>query len=118
MKYSFLLISNKFCDLSLLHWLLFRGVIEMWGCSVVRKMYCTGPSKLATIPLYNPIKSHVGVHVHKITYGPLLVTALYVMLLMRANPLGGQVGEGCALEIEIFSGLVNWAQKSMWPYKS
>jgi len=26
MKYSFLLISNKFCDLSLLHWLLFRDV--------------------------------------------------------------------------------------------
>jgi hypothetical protein len=67
MKYSFLLISNKFCDLSLLHWLLFRDVTEMWGCSVVRKTYCTGPSKLATIPLYNPLKSHVGVHVHKIT---------------------------------------------------
>jgi hypothetical protein len=30
--YSFLLISNKFCDfdLSLLHWALFRGDSEMW----------------------------------------------------------------------------------------
>jgi hypothetical protein len=28
-RYSFLLIYNKFCDLSLLHWPLFQGVIEM-----------------------------------------------------------------------------------------
>ncbi len=33
-------------------------------------------------------------HVHKTTYGPLIDTALYVMLLMRANPLLGQVGGG------------------------
>ncbi len=32
---------------------------------MVRKMYCTGPWKLATIPLYNPLKSPVGVHVQK-----------------------------------------------------
>ncbi len=75
---------------------------------MVRKIYCIGPSKLATIPLYNPLKSHVGVHVHKITYGPLIVTTVYVMLLMRANPLLGQVAEGWALDIEIFLGPVNW----------
>ncbi len=28
--YSFLLISNNFCDLSLLYWALFRGDSEMW----------------------------------------------------------------------------------------
>jgi len=28
-------------------------------------------------------------HVHKITYGPLIDTALYVMCLMGANPLLG-----------------------------
>jgi hypothetical protein len=59
----------------------------------------------ATIPLYNPLKSHVGVHVHKITYEPLIVTTLYVIILTRANPLRGQMGEGCALEIEIFWAL-------------
>ncbi len=32
--------------------------------------------------------------VHKTTYGPLIDTALYVMLLMRANPFLGQVGGG------------------------
>jgi hypothetical protein len=32
----------------------------------------------------------------------------YVMLLMRANPLRGQVGGGWALEIEIFLGAVKW----------
>jgi hypothetical protein len=30
----------------------------------------------------------------KTTYGPLIDTALCVMLLMRANPLLGQVGGG------------------------
>jgi hypothetical protein len=44
-------------------------------------------------------------HVHKTTYGPLIDTALYIMLLMRANPLLGQVGGGWALEIRLF-----WAQ--------
>ncbi len=33
-------------------------------------------------------------HVHKSTYRPLIDRALYVMLLMRANPLLGQVGGG------------------------
>jgi hypothetical protein len=32
-------------------------------------------------------------------YGPVIFTAQYVMLLMRANPLLGQVGGGWALEI-------------------
>jgi hypothetical protein len=35
--------------------------------------------------------------VHKTTYGPLIYTALYVMLLMQSNPLLGQVGGGWAL---------------------
>jgi hypothetical protein len=34
----------------------------------------------------------VGSHVLKTTYGLLIDTALYVMLLMKANPLLGQVG--------------------------
>jgi hypothetical protein len=44
--------SNKFCDLSLLHWLLFRAVKRCGGGgSAVRKMYCTRPWKLAMILL-------------------------------------------------------------------
>ncbi len=35
-------------------------------------------------------------------YGSTINTAQYVMLLMRAETLGGQVGEGWALEIETF----------------
>jgi hypothetical protein len=38
-------------------------------------------------------------HVHKITYGTLIDTALEVVLLMWANPLLGLVGGGGALEI-------------------
>jgi hypothetical protein len=59
--YSFLSISNKFCDLSLLHWV---PKPEQWVLEA---------------------------HVHKTTYGPLIDTALAlnVMLLMRANPLRG-----------------------------
>ncbi len=44
--YSFLLISNKFCDLSLLHWALEAN-------------YDTA--------LYNPLKSPMEAHVHKTT---------------------------------------------------
>jgi hypothetical protein len=55
--------------------------------SVVRKIYCTGPWKLTTIPLYKPLNSPQGAHAQKTTYGPLIDTALYVMLLMRANLL-------------------------------
>jgi hypothetical protein len=46
------------------------------GGSMVRKIYCTGPWKLATILLYNSLKSPVVAHVHKTTYGPLIDMAL------------------------------------------
>ena len=35
-------------------------------------------------------------------YGPMIYTALYVMLLMRANPLLGQVGEGWLWKSRLF----------------
>ncbi len=38
-------------------------------------------------------------HEHISTYGTLIDTALYVMLLIRANPLLGQVGGGWALDM-------------------
>jgi hypothetical protein len=95
------------------------------GGSAVEKKYCTGPCKLATIPLYNLLRSPVGAHVHKTTYGPLVDTALYLILLMRANPLQGQGGGGWSLEIWTFLG-PKWqspngsmpfhrAQKSQFP---
>jgi hypothetical protein len=46
----------------------------------------------------------MGANVHKTTYGPLINTALYVLLLMWTNPLLGQVGEGWAVEILTFLG--------------
>jgi hypothetical protein len=55
---------------------------------------------------YDPLKSPVEAHVHKTTYGPLIgMGAMYVMLLMQANPLLGQVGGGWALEIQTFWAL-------------
>jgi hypothetical protein len=33
---------------------------------------------------------------------------IYVMFLMRADPLRGQVGGGCALEMETFLGPLKW----------
>jgi len=33
----------------------------------------------------------VGAHVYKTTYGPLIDTAMYVMILMRENPLLGSM---------------------------
>jgi hypothetical protein len=38
----------------------------------------------------------------------MIYMALYVMLLMQANPLEGQQGGGWALEIETFLGSVKW----------
>ncbi len=35
-------------------------------------------------------------------YAPVIYTAKCVMFLMRADPLRGQVGGGCALEIDNF----------------
>jgi hypothetical protein len=39
-------------------------------------------------------------------YAPLSYTAPYVMFLMRADPLQGQMGGSWALEIETFLGPV------------
>jgi hypothetical protein len=36
----------------------------------------------------------LGIVYIKTTYGPLIETALYLMLLMQADPLLGQVGGG------------------------
>ncbi len=44
----------------------------------------------------------MGAHVHKTIYGPLIDTALYGKLLMRKNPLLGQVEGGWALGIKLF----------------
>jgi hypothetical protein len=60
------------------------------GGSAERKIYCIRLWKLAMIPFYNPLKSPVGAHVHKTTYGSLMDMTLYVMLLMQANPLHGK----------------------------
>jgi hypothetical protein len=43
-------------------------------------------------------------HVHKTTNGPLIDTALYVMVLMLANPVLGQVGGDWTLKISTFLG--------------
>ncbi len=43
-------------------------------------------------------------------YGSLVYLVTYVMLLMRANQLQGQVGGGWALEIEIYLSPVKWYQ--------
>jgi hypothetical protein len=58
----------------------------------------------------------------------MIYTATFLMSLMRANPLWGQVGGGWAMEIETFLGPVEWhravrqvafgAQKIWGPYKS
>jgi|LakMenEpi03Aug12_release.lakeMendotaPanAssembly.Ray.scaffolds.fasta_scaffold1501617_1 hypothetical protein len=41
-------------------------------------------------------------------YGPMIYTATYIMFLLRANPLRGQVGGGWDLEVETFLGPVKW----------
>ncbi len=41
-------------------------------------------------------------HVHKTAYGPLIDKAIYVMLLMRENPLRGQVGGVWPWKFQLF----------------
>ena len=57
-------------------------------------------------------------HVHKITYGPLIDTAPYVMCLMGANPLQGPL-EGLGHESRDFFGPKKvktfMAQPFQWP---
>jgi hypothetical protein len=43
----------------------------------------------------------------------MIYTAPYVMFLMSADPLRGQVGGGWALEIETFLGPVKW-HRAVW----
>ena len=59
--YSFLLISNKFCEISLLHWPMFRDV-EGGGASAVRKIYCTvyNLTALCTILPHSPPQPVMG----------------------------------------------------------
>ncbi len=47
-------------------------------------------------------------HEHKTTYGPMIYMGLYIMFLMRANPLLGQGGGGLALGIRLF-----WAKMAL-----
>ncbi len=41
-------------------------------------------------------------------YAPLIYTAPYIMFLMRADPLRGQVGGVWDMEIKTFLGPVKW----------
>jgi hypothetical protein len=56
--------------------------------------------------------SHVGIfdrlceHTILVINGPMIYTAPYIMLLMRANPLPGQAGGGGGLEIKTLLGPV------------
>ena len=49
-------------------------------------------------------------HVQKITYGPLIDLALYVMCLMGANPLLGPLDKGWAMKVSTFM-----SQPFQWP---
>jgi hypothetical protein len=59
---QFLLISNKFYDFILLQWPLFGAVYcrDAGGRGQCGKKDLMWPWKLATIPLYNPLKSPTG----------------------------------------------------------
>ena len=58
-------------------------------------------------------------HVHKITYGPLADTAMYVMCLMGANPLKG-LWKGWAMKVKTFLGpeTARAKGKAVWTEKS
>jgi hypothetical protein len=65
--YSFLMISSEFCDLSLLHWPLFRAV-EMWGGQCGKKNLLYWALEACYNTVLDSLKSPVGAHVHKTTW--------------------------------------------------
>ncbi len=94
--YSFLLISNKFCN---------GGAAQEGRLSSFKHL--SDPS-MAIKFLYAPapppptvwaLKPPSWALVHKTTYTPMIYTALCIMFWMRAYPFLGQVGGGLALEI-------------------
>jgi len=88
LTYSLQLISNKFYDLSY--------------CTVYNfTALCT--YSLTALGPWREGEGPETFHAHKITYGPLIDTALYVMCLMGANPLQGPL-EGLGHESQDFLG--------------
>ncbi len=63
-------------------------------------------SNLKVCIAYN--KYSVFWHTLLAIYAPMIYTALYLMVLMQADPLQEQVGGGCALRIKTFLGHVKW----------
>ncbi len=84
------------------------GCIHLWGRGVggsdIRSMSSIRPICKCRCP---PLQVSLKISIIAI-YGPLIYTAQYVILLMRANTLRGQVGSGGALEIKTFLGPVKW----------
>ena len=88
--YRFLSISNKFCfqvyctvyryNLTTLCTILPHWGLEGEGGYGPWNLSCTEPLSQACL---------FGAHLHKITNGRFIYMALYVMILMRANPLRG-----------------------------
>ncbi len=82
--YSFMLISNKFCDLSLLHFPLFRARCGGGQCGKKYLLHWALEARYRFITRWN---HPWELMVHNAPYVPLIETALYAMLLMGANPL-------------------------------
>jgi hypothetical protein len=68
-----------------------------WQCGKKNLLHWSLEARYYTA--LQPLKSLIGVL--KTTYEPLIDTALYLMLLMRTNPLLGQVGGGWVLEMDL-----------------
>jgi hypothetical protein len=90
-------------------WLLDRGKVSVAPCSapVLHLVLRETPMDKMTLGPLIGVNSHCYITCVKNIYGPMIYTDPYVMLLMRANLLRGQVGGGWALEIETFWTLWN-----------
>jgi hypothetical protein len=81
--------------------------VKKFKCLITAKLALMKPlHRLTAVKLWKYTVSFTGSIL--VIYGPMISTALYVMLLMWANPLRGKVGGGWALEIETFLGPVKW----------
>ncbi len=83
----------------------FHTAVDLLNCSEERAAWVGGGGEGEYV-IYLLVRFLPLPPVHNIAiYGPMIYTVPYVMLLMRANPLRGQVGGGWGMEIETFWAL-------------
>ncbi len=111
----FCILYSVFCILYSVFCILYSVFCILYSCSVFFILYSV-VYVVSFMFKYRIQIQNTETHVYKTTYGPLIDTALYIMLLIRVNPLFGQVGEGWAIEISTILGPIWHSPNGLMPF--